>query len=170
MRKYVILAVIGMTAILSYFYLQLGGVSGIEKNVVTVDNYLIVAKPFKGKYNSGHLEDVFYEAKSLGGQLVIVNYRLEGDSTEDGYIHQLIGVQKVMSAEDIPKGFKQDTLAISKVVQARIGAHNLVMPKPDEIEEALRAYAKEQNLDLEGYTIERYISDRELVIEIPIIQ
>ena len=170
MRKYVILAVILMTTILSYFYFQLGGVSDIKKSIESADDYLLVAKSFKGKYNSNQLEDIFYSARAIGDQLVIVNYPLLGDSIENGFVHQLIGAQVAEIPETMPSGFRIEELAISKVVRATIDAHNLVMPKPNEIEEALRIYAKEQNLTLVGYTIERYLSDRELVIEIPVIE
>jgi hypothetical protein len=170
MRKYVILAVILMTGVLSYFYFQLGGVSDIEKTVEVVNNYKLVGSSFKGKYNGLKLESMFTEARALGEQLVIVNYPLQGDSTEDGFVHQLIGTQVVEVPDDIPEGFSVQELKISKVVRASIDAHNLVMPKPNEIEEVLRMFAKEQNLNLEGYTIERYLSDRELVVEIPIIE
>lgn len=170
MRRYIILAVILMTMILSYFYFQLGGVSDIQKSVVNVDNYTLVAKSFKGKYNSNQLEDIFYAARAIGDQLVIVNYPLQGDSTENGFLHQLIGAQLIETPSNMPVGFNQKTIIISKVVRATIDAHNLVMPKPNEIEEALRIFAEEQNLKLVGYTIERYLSDRELVIEIPVIE
>lgn len=170
MRKYVILAVILTTTILSYFYFQLGGVSDIRKQVVTVDSYQLIAQSFKGKYNSSKLEEIFYGAKKLGNLLVIINYSLQGDSTEQGFVHQMIGVQTEKIPTDIPAGFHQETIAKTKTVQAIIDAHNLVMPKPNEIEEVLRTYGKEQNLLLAGYTIERYLSDRELIVEIPIIE
>lgn len=170
MRKYVILAVILMTTILSYFYFQLGGVNGIQKSVETVNNYSLVAKSFKGKYNSNQLEEIFYTARAIGDQLIIVNYPLLGDSVENGFVHQLIGVQVAEIPETIPSGFQVEELATSKVIRATIDAHNLVMPKPNEIEETLRAFAKGQNLELLGYTIERYLSDRELIIEIPVIE
>jgi len=170
MRKYVILAVLLMTIMLSYFYFQLGGVSDIQKSIVTVDRHMLVAKSFKGKYNSLQIEDIFYKAKSIGDQLVIVNYPLLGDSTEDGFVYQLIGSQVDAEPNEIPIGFKIEEVASSKAVRAHIDAHNLVMPKPDEIEDGLRAYAKEQNLTLVGYTIERYLSDRALVVDIPIIE
>lgn len=170
MKKYVILAALLMTVILSYFYFQLGGVSDIQKSIVTVDGHMLVAKSFKGKYNSLQLEDIFYKAKSVGDQLVIVNYPLLGDSTEDGFIDQLIGSQVTIEPNIIPTSFNVEEIATSRSVRARIDAHNLVMPKPGEIEAALRSYAKEQNLTLVGYTIERYLSDRELIVDIPIIE
>ena len=159
-----------MTAIFSYFYFQLGGISNIEKNTVDVDNYLLIAMPFKGRYNSSELEEIFYSARAIGDQIVIINYPLPGDSTRDGFISQLIGTRVSEVPTNIPIGFQPKTIEIAKVVQAKIDAHNLVMPKPNEIEEALRTYAEEQKLSLESYTIERYISNRELIIEIPIIQ
>jgi len=170
MRKYVILAVILMAVVLSYFYFQLGGVSNIKKSIETVDSYQLIATSFKGKYNGRQLEGIFHQARTLGDQLVIVNYPLLGDSTEDGYVHQLIGAQVGEVSKDIPIGFEVQELTISRVIRATIDAHNLVMPQPKEIEEALRIFGMEQNLTLEGYTIERYISDRELVVEIPVIE
>jgi hypothetical protein len=170
MRKIVILAVLLTTITLSYFYFQLGGVSDIQKDIVAVDAHMLVAKSFKGKYNSAQLEGLFYQVKSMGDQLVIVNYPLQGDSTENGFIHQLIGTQVTSMPDKAPAGFAQNEIGPSKVVRATIDAHNLVMPKPDEIEAALRDYGKEQNLTLVGYTIERYLSDREQIIDIPIIE
>ena len=96
MRKYVIFAVILMTIVLSYFYFQLGGVSDIAKSVEVVSDYKLLASAFKGKYNGRQLESIFYEARSLGAQLVIVDYPLLGDSTEDGFIHQLIGARTII--------------------------------------------------------------------------
>jgi hypothetical protein len=170
MRKYVIVGVILMTVVLSYFYFQLGGVSDIEKSVEQVDGYQLVGKSFKGKYNGLGLEAVFFQAKELSDQIVIVNYPMEGDSIEDGFVNQLIGAKVANTPSILPDGFSEVLINSTRVVRATIDAHNLVMPKPNEIEEALREFAKEQNLKLEGYTIEQYLSERELIIEIPIVE
>ena len=170
MGKYAILAVILGITILSYFYLQLGGMSDVQKGIVTIDSYLLVGKSFKGKYNSPQLEKIFYQVKKMGGHLVVINYPLQGDSTKRGFVYQVIGTQVKEGLKNIPIGLHQRTIPTYRAVQARIDVHNLIMPKPKDIEEKLRTYAKKQDFSLENYVIERYLSNRELVIEIPILE
>ena len=53
-------------------------------------------------------------------------------------------------------------------VQARLQAHFLVSPSPDEVQDSMREYASKQKLKIENFTIEKYLSDDSIILEMPI--
>lgn len=174
MKTKLALGLVTISAVLVYLFFQLGGLDNVELSLNHIDESYISGKYFEGKYNDGRLEDLYFEVKDkldkgvAEGELVVVNYRLSTDSTEQGWVKQFIGV-RLKSVNDTVEGFQMFTLPGGKIIRAKVSAHNLVMPKPDKIEELVQQMAIEQKAVLGGYTVEQYMSDRELHIDTPII-
>lgn len=167
---FIILAVV--FAALGFAYVKLGGLNEPFFSVVDNPGYYITGKYYKGHYNDQAIEDIFYEVKqqlkegSLNGILTIVYY--QDPIASEGKVENFIGIANRQKASDIPKGFEQRKIVAGKVVRATIHAHNTVMPLPETVKEKLAAFAREKGLDLRDISIEKYFSDRKLVVEMPV--
>lgn len=173
-KKVIIGAGVIVVIVAVYFYL--GGADEVIVSHKKIDGYKIAGIDYEGRYRSEQLEQIYFDIKRkqetgvLEGELVVVNYILQGDSVENGFIRQFLGIQLSKSSQKIPKGFTLKVIEAEMVISAVINAHNLVMPNPNKIDETISEYAKENNLKRVNFTIEKYVSDRELIIEVPIVE
>lgn len=162
---------------LFYLYYRLGGFETYGFEVVKVEGYQIAGKPFEGKYYDPVMGDIFVEVKEsinkpgLEGTLVIVNYQIGSEKSKGGMIKQFVGVLLEKSSDmDLPDGFEWRKIEAGKAIRTLITSHNLVMPKPETLQQKAEEVAITENVQLQGLTIEQYISDRELVIEWPVMK
>ncbi|MDH5474444.1 MAG: hypothetical protein OEX22_02010 [Cyclobacteriaceae bacterium] len=170
------LIIIAALTVLGSIYVFLGGIDDVVVVKKKSEGYEIVGKHYEGRYRSEELEQTYFEVKEklekgqLEGDLVVLNYVLGGDSLENGFIRQFIGVDLQTSNQTIPDGFRLQSINNKMSIAAIISAHNLVMPSPSTIDTKIGKFAKANNLELVNYTIERYVSDRELIIEVPVVE
>ncbi|MDH5367383.1 MAG: hypothetical protein OEW67_10370 [Cyclobacteriaceae bacterium] len=173
-KKVIIGAGILIVGAAVYFYL--GGMDEIIISHKENDGYEIVGINYEGRYRSEELEQIYFDVKQkketgeLEGELVVVNYKLGGDSIENGFIKQFLGIQLSKANQKIPEGFTLKVIESKMIISVNISAHNLVMPNPNKIGQKINKYASENNLERVNFTIEKYVSDRELIIEVPIIE
>ncbi len=176
MKKSVVAIVITVVLILivsGFYFVNLGGLDEIEYDHVVDNKIVVYGKSFKGKYNSKELEKLFYEIKTMvdkspeKGMLTVVNYRLDTESEKDGLVHQLVGVSFDSEAAAVP-GLEKTIFEEKDVVRATIGAHNFVMPKPENVRAGALEVADSLGRQLKLYTIEQYASDRALVVLFPL--
>lgn len=175
-KKYVFYVVLltGILTLLGYYYL--GGFTGRTLDVVEVNDYQLVGKRYQGKLDSPVLEDIFYEVRNQAesgapaGTLSIVVFK-EPDTAKDS-VDQFIGILLDQPAESsLPEGWESYTIEADRAVRITIRSHNLVMPKPNLIRDEIEEYAQAQQLSLrEGVTIEKYLGERHLEIEVPLEQ
>lgn len=171
----IITAVIASVGIVGYF--TLGGAEDVKVTHGEVNDYIILGKEYNGRYRSEELRNIFDDVKNkldsgiIEGVMVVVNYNIAKDSLDNGFIHQFLGIDlRGKACLIFPKGFKPKEIKVKSAITATIVAHNLVMPSPEEIDEQIKAYALLNNLKTVGYSIENYISDRELEIVVPILE
>lgn len=164
---------IGVTIIVAitvaYFYL--GGMNSVEYTIENVGDYNLVGVPFQGKGDSKEIEEAFFEAKryldegTLEGVLTIVHYQ---DSTLAEEEQKLfIGIKLNRGASELPLGYERLTIPAQRTVRATIEAHNVVMPSPETIENNIREKALELNIAVQDFTIEQYVSEKQLLIDMP---
>lgn len=175
-KKYVFFVVLltGIITLVGYYYL--GGFKGRTLDVVEVDDYQLTGKRYYGRLDSPALEDIFYEVRSqaqsgrLEGTLVIVVFK-EPENEKDS-VDQFIGILLDQPAESgLPEGWESFTIEANRAVRNTIRSHNLVMPKPNVIRDEIEEYAQEQQLPLrKDVTIEKYLGERHLEIEVPVEQ
>lgn len=175
-KKYVFFVVL-LTAIITLVgYYYLGGFKGRTLDVVEVSDYQLMGKRYYGRLDSPALEDIFYEVRSQAqsgspsGTLVIVVFR-EPESEKDS-VDQFIGILLDQPAESrLPEGWESLTIEASRAVRNTIRSHNLVMPKPNVIRDEIEEYAQSRQLPLrKDVTIEKYLGERHLEIEVPLKQ
>lgn len=154
----------------AYFYL--GGLNKVEYSVERVSDYNLVGVHFQGEGDSKEIEEAFFTAKEyvesgkLKGILTLVHYN---DTTlADEELKMFIGIKLESGTSDLPANYERLTIPASNTVRAQIEAHNVVMPSPTTIEARLRETAKEARLELQNFTIEQYVSENLLVIDMPV--
>ena len=174
-KKVIITAGVVFIALCLFFYMYLGGTAEVTISKRDINNYQFVGKDYSGRYRSEELENIYFDLKekkesgAFDGELVVINYPMEGDSTENGFVHQFLGIQLNAAMEHIPSTYQRLFIESRQTLEAKIPAHNLVMPSPEDIENDIRSMARAENLALVNYTIEIYVSDRELLVQIPIL-
>ena len=152
-------------------YMYLGGLNKVEYTVESVSDYNLIGVPFVGDGDSKKIEEAYGEAKQYvlndqyDGVLTLVHYN---DSTlEEGQVKFFIGIKLNVGISDIPANYQRLTIPAKYSARASIEAHNSVMPSPGTIEESLREKAAEANLRLQDFTIEQYVSENLLMIDMP---
>lgn len=162
-----ILAIAAITA----GYMYLGGLNKIEYSVENVSDYNLVGLPFKGNGDDPKIEEAFFQAReyvengTLDGILTLVHYN---DTTlVDKEIKLFIGINLSKGTSNLPEGYQRLTIPAQRAMRATIEAHNVVMPSPETIEDNLIEKAKESGFRLQDFTIEQYMSEQQLIIDMP---
>jgi len=162
-----VVIIVTITAI--YFYL--GGLNKVEYTVENVSDYNLIGVSFVGDGDSKEIEKAYEEAKeyvlndAYDGVLTLVHYN---DSTlEDGQVKFFIGIKLNAGVSGIPENYQRLTIPAKYSARASIEAHNSVMPSPGTIEQNLRDKAAEASLRLQDFTIEQYVSENLLIIDMP---
>lgn len=164
------LAVMLLGAIAVYFYL--GGLNKVEVTVENVKDYNIVGIKFKGNGDSDTLRNAFFDAREfvregrVDGVLTLIHYK---DTTlTDEQVNVFVGIKLNQGTSDLPEGYQRLTIPARRAVRATIEAHNSVMPNSETVEERMLEKADELRFELSDFTIEQYISERVIMIDMPI--
>ena len=166
-----VLLIAGIATLLAYYFL--GGFNERELALVEVDGYRLVGKEYRGTLGTKGLEEIFFEVqqKALEGEyagaLAIVV--LQEPKDEKDTLHQFIGILLEDPAGPVPAGWETFELNAEQAVRSTIRSHNLVMPKPHAIREEIEAFAQEKDVALRPeITIEKYLGERHLQVEVPV--
>mgnify|MGYP003109766211 FL=1 len=174
MRKYFFIALAILVIGGGAFYVYLGGLNSVEYTVENVNDYHVLGRMFQGKADAKEIEDYFFEAKdfaitgTIDGELTILHYN---DTTlAKVEIKLFIGVLLNNAADtvDLPAGYTLVKVSAQKTVRATIQASNAVIPGPETIEAKLKEKAEETGLIPQSFTIEKYLSETEMVIDMPV--
>ncbi|GAB5523494.1 MAG: hypothetical protein Roseis2KO_13660 [Roseivirga sp.] len=172
MKKSIIamLAVMLAGAIGVYFYL--GGLNTVEVTVENVSDYNIVGVKFKGNGDSDTLRDAFFDAREyveqgrVAGVLTLIHYK---DTTlTDEQVNVFVGIKLDQGTSDLPAGYQRLTIPARRTVRATIEAHNSVMPNSETVEQRMLEKAEELRFELSDFTIEQYVSERIILIDMPV--
>mgnify|MGYP003775245793 CR=1 FL=1 len=157
--------------ILVSLYVYLGGLNKVEYSVENVRDYNLVGRHFEGKAKSSEIEAYFFEARNLlangqlDGILTLVHYN---DTTlAEGQVKLFVGILLNQGIDALPVDYDRLTIPAFRAMRATIEAHNIVMPSPQTIENTLREKAAEHSIRLQDFTIEQYLGERELLIDMP---
>ncbi len=165
-----VLAVMLAGAIGVYFFL--GGLNKVEVTVENVSDYNIVGIRFKGNGDSDTLRNAFFDAREyvqqgrVDGVLTLIHYK---DTTlTDEQVNVFVGIKLNQGTSDLPQGYQRLTIPARRAVRATIEAHNSVMPNSETVEERMLEKADELRFSLSDFTIEQYISERIIMIDMPV--
>jgi hypothetical protein len=157
-----LVALLFFGVVVTFIYFQLGGGKSLKFEIITKD-VTIYGQPFKGKYNDPKIGTLFADAKNQvishpDESLVIVNYI----STHPDSVKQFIGFVS-------DKKYNLPNIEMKEVtfVTTEIKAHNLVMPKPEEVRNNAAKFANNNRLQLDSFSIELYHEERNLEIIFP---
>ncbi|WPP51615.1 hypothetical protein [Catalinimonas niigatensis] len=140
---------------------------------MNTENYVIAGKTYQGAFKEDSLKAHFFQMKEyvdngqLEGTVSVVNYDLEYASADS--IHQLIGVL----IDTLPlksANIQIDTLMAQKALRAIVKAHPAVMPRPDQVVKKMQDYARKNSLLLKQYSIEQYVTNKEIWVDVPLAQ
>ena len=167
-----LLAVMVVGAVAVYFYL--GGLNYVAVEVQTVSDYNLVGFHFQGEGDSDTLRKGWQQAKTLiesgklNGTVAVLHYK---DTTlAEGKVKVFMGVRLDKGTSDLPDNYTRLTVPARRTVRATISAHNAVMPNSETIEERLLKKAEESRLELQNFTIEQYLNEKELWVDMPVRQ
>lgn len=161
-----------LLAVLLIIYYYLGGFNQTQISIAETEDYVIAGYSYRGPYREEELQQLFFRAKdfvetgTLEGTIAVLNYDDEfaaGDS-----IRQLIGVRLASAPMQKPADIQMDTIPAGKVVRAIIKAHPLVMPHPQDTQKKIINFAQEQSLSLEDMSVEQYVGETEIWVEVPL--
>lgn len=171
-KKVTLLAIVVAISVLVIGYFYLGGLNKVTISLESVSDYNLVGIHYQGREKNEAIEKAFITAREhlengrLNGVLTLVHYN---DSTlADKQVKLFVGIKLNQGTSDLPEGYKRLTIPASNAIRATIEAHNVVMPTPENIEKSMIEKATQLNLRLQDFTIEQYLSERDLLIEIPV--
>ena len=156
-----------------FIYYWLGGFNSLQVQTVEVGNYYVAGRYFQGTYKSDTVASYFMETKQLieqgdlDGVLTLI-YDQE-PTGKRGQMKSFIGVTMSDTTATLPAGFEWRRIRSDRVVQAKIASHVAVMPNPEKIKERIQDHAKYEGLKLAEYSIEKYLSDWEVITEVPVL-
>ncbi len=175
MNNYSIIALLSVMvvgAVAVYFYL--GGLNYVAVDVKSVSDYNLVGFHFEGEGDSDSLRKGWQRAKELidsgklEGTVTVLHYK---DTTlAEGKVKVFMGVRLDKGTSDLPDNYTRLTVPAKRTVRATISAHNAVMPNSETIEERLLKKAEELRLELQNFTIEQYLNEKELWVDMPVRQ
>lgn len=162
-------------SILFGLYVSLGGFKDVEIHTLqTTGKRILTGVSYHGSIRSAQLDSVFertrllHQQGQLRGELGAMYFEVPEKMRKKGEIKAFIGVWESDSSQALPAGFTRRVIPSPRVVQARITAHFLVSPAPDDVQERMRAYARQKKLTLENFVMEKYLSDQSIILEIPV--
>lgn len=170
-RKYLGLTAVITLIIIGVGYVYFGGLNKVTYTVEDVGDYNLVGRHFKGKSDDKAIEQAYFEAKNLlsdgrlNGTLALVHYN---DTTlAEGQIKLFIGVLLDEGIDALPVDYDRLTIPAQRAMRASIEQHNVIMPSPQTIEATLREKANSYAMRLQDFTIEQYLGERKLLIDLP---
>ncbi|MES2732344.1 MAG: hypothetical protein V4714_11360 [Bacteroidota bacterium] len=162
-------------SIIFALYTFLGGFKEIIINKQTVSKPQTLAYiPYQGYVRHHRLDSLFdliqqlHTQGKLKGTLGAIYYDVSLEKRKKGDTKALVGVWISDTLAVLPPGFRLHTIPARQVIQAKLQAHFLVSPSPDEVQDKMREYAKKQGLKVENFIIEKYLSDDSIILEMPI--
>lgn len=151
-----------------YYYFKLGGTEDIQFQFVEGENITIQAVHYEGRYSSNELEEIFVKMRDLSLEkelpLVVVN---EGSDTEARELSQWIGVM-LNEGDTVAEGLIFRNFSNINAVETVINAHNMVMPRPEDVLEKATEFAQSDGLTLSEFTIEIYYKEDSLKVLFPV--
>lgn len=167
MIKKVIIPLMVIVIAVVWFYQYLGGFDKVTFNETTISLYF-QGNEYQGLYNNPETEKLFLSAREAAvnasnAELAIMSY----PSTKDS-LHQIIGLVSKEPIEATDMIYKEELTG--RYLETIITAHNLVMPKPNEVIEKAKGYASKNDLTVDGRrSIDIYQGNRSLRILIPLV-
>ncbi len=150
-----------------WFYQYLGGFDKVTFNETAISLYF-QGNEYHGLYNNPETEKLFLSAREASNnatfaELAIISYPSGKDS-----LHQIIGIVSEKPLE--PNDMKYAEELRGRYLETIITAHNIVMPKPNEVIEKAKEFALENNLSLDDRrSIDIYHGDRSLRVLFPLV-
>lgn len=170
-KQYLGITVIITVIIIGVAYVYFGGLNKVEYTVEDVSDYNLVGRHFQGKGDDKQIEQAYFEAKNLlsdgrlNGTLSLVHYN---DTTlAEGEIKLFIGILLDEGVDALPVDYDRLTIPAQRAMRASIEQHNVIMPSPATIEATLREKADAFSMRLQNFTIEQYLGERKLLIDMP---
>jgi len=167
MIKKVIIPLLVAGIAVAWVYQYLGGFEKIEFNESTI-SLNFKGRVYQGLYNSPKTEQFFLSAREVATSaadidLAIISYPSAKDS-----LHQIIGVISDSPIDNAEMPYAEEIKG--EYLETIITAHNLVMPKPNEVIEAADEYASSNNLKIDPTrSIDIYQGERSLRVLIPLV-
>ncbi|MGD1892345.1 MAG: hypothetical protein ACFB15_17370 [Cyclobacteriaceae bacterium] len=170
-RKIVLGGVVLTITVAVAVYVWLGGFRGEQIERVSHGARIVTGTSYQGAYGDLELRKIFvttqrYLEENPGlGNLVVVNYDSLAVTKE---VNQLIGVLKERTSGTFPFGQTVDTLPKGDYLRVRLYGHTVVRTTPTQVNEKVRSYAADYQLDLFPLVIEHYFSTDSMWVEFPI--
>ena len=166
---YYSIIVVSLLIILFSVYYQLGGFREMEVNAFEGADYAIAGKEFKGTYNDPQIEELYNSVKEkistgeIKGILSLIDYT--GTDSESNEVHYFIGILLLNKVTELPVDYRVRKIKSRGILGVHLDVHPIVRPPKDDIESKIIAAAREHDLQLEDYFLEKHFADDRMVVE-----
>lgn len=150
-----------------WFYQYLGGFDKLTFQETKINLYF-QGNEYHGLYNNPETEKLFLSAREAAvntsnAELAIMSYPSKKDS-----LHQIIGIVSEEPKESAD--MKYSERLTGRFLETTITAHNLVMPKPNEVIDKAQEFASKNDLTIDAKrSIDIYQGERSLKVLIPLV-
>ncbi|QSE98080.1 hypothetical protein [Fulvivirga lutea] len=162
MTKRLLIAVLIVSVFTFIIYFYLGGYNKVDFELVNED-LTIYGAPYQGSIEGGELDSLISHFQQLSRttnkEFTVVDYFLNSEDS----IKQFIGL-KSSSEINIPSIEMREVT----MLRAKITAHPLVMPLPEDVKKAAENFASENEYRLDDFSIEIYSEKGELTVLFPV--
>ena len=175
MKKYLILGAVVLIVGLLINNL-LGGFTAVKPQIIEVKDYTVYGAVFEGNYKSNSLNELVDDMRDhqtnlkQSSDLIIINYFNDPKETL-GILHNFVGINTTQQITDsLVNSLEKRIIYASQAIRIEVPIKPLVMPSPEKVKKIAFDFAKEQNLELQDFSIEQYSDNGMLVVEFPVKQ
>jgi hypothetical protein len=136
--------------------------------------FTIIGKYYEGGHRSSKLRSLFREMDSLAGSRykdgisAAVFYNDPRKDDKHGPLQAFVGVIPNDTSLDTPLGWEKRQVKQTHVLRARI--EHTVFQVPLRVYKMMEKYAEEEGFELGEFSIERFMENGDLIVEISVIE
>ncbi|MBI0399220.1 hypothetical protein [Cyclobacterium marinum] len=167
----IVAALIGLLMlVLTLAYYYLGGFNPINTRLTDCNPINLIGVDFIGVPQDKEIGEHFQmvEEARKDSPLHTIYYK-EPEGKRDT-LHVFIGYESKIKEEGLREPWIKLPLSCSRAIVARLEMSRFVMPGPEKAKDAIRLFAKEKGLELEGVFIDKIISSDCVEVWAPVKQ
>ncbi|MEX0882528.1 MAG: hypothetical protein WDZ72_03550 [Cyclobacteriaceae bacterium] len=151
--KSVVLFLVVFLCLISVYW-HWGGFRSAEISLSTCNDFVLFGVNYIGTPQDERLGKAFSKVEASRKDLPLSTIYYKEPSGKRDTLHVFIGFEKVYASSD---SLSWDRVEISckRALKAEMRMHRFVMPGPENTKEKIKAFAKEQGVELKGIFIDK---------------
>ena len=133
--------------------------------------YHLLGKAYNGSHNSEEVTNLFQELQAFQ-----IEYRKDSSVTivsfdqgeDEDNVHYFVSINLIKGIDLREEGFEYREYSPLSILSVRLSGHPIVLPSVEKVIAKTKIYAKENNKQLQGYSIETYYPDGTIQVDFPL--